>query len=649
MCGIAGIVSANINENINLELIEKMTNSLVHRGPDGYGIFHDRGVSFGHRRLSIIDIDGGHQPMSSEDQNVTVTYNGEIYNFQKIRKELQGLGCQFKTRSDTEVILHCYQKWGIESVKRFNGMFAFALWDSYKRRLYLVRDRMGVKPLYWTKINNKLVFASELKAILLNPEFNREVNLNALSSYLTFRQAVGEMTFFNGVKKLMPGHYMIYENGNISIKKYYELPIRENNEDLGEDYYMEGVEDLLNNSIKNRMISDVPLGAFLSGGLDSSILVALMSQMSKHKIKTFSIGYQDNDYNEAEFAHLVSKYCNTNHTEILITHNDYLDQWQELIEHRDTPLSIPHEVPLYQMSKILKKDITVVLSGEGADELFGGYGRVQRSPMDWKKIAFFRKLLSPLISDKISKYSQNNSLASLLSIDSHIKHFFHIYNWVPFHEKLDLFTKEVNHILLEDKITIDTFSKTFKKTEHIDPYDQILHVFQKIHLSCLLERLDMMTMATSVEARVPFVDDHELLEFVIHMPFHYKIKWNSKLSKIRALFYSSFKVSEWLDTNKYLLRMLGAKVLPSKIAFRKKLGFPTPLDNWFETGMINLAKDILLDNMTQRRGIFDIKKLEQYLINKQNIPYDFYGKKIWMLMNIELWFRKFFPSNYKAY
>jgi len=644
MCGIAGISSANQNDLIDKQLVEDMIDLLVHRGPDGYGTYHDKGISLGHRRLSIIDIEGGPQPMSSEDGGITVTYNGEIYNFQTLRKELQSLGCSFKSQSDTEVIIHAYAKWGIDAIQRFNGMFAFGLWDRHQRRLLLVRDRMGVKPLYWAKIGSRLIFASEVKAILSYPGFERRANLDALSSYLTFRQPIEDLTFFQGIEKILPGHYLVFQNGQLTTSEYYKLPINDNHQDLGEDYYLEGISDLLCKSVKSHMISDVPLGAFLSGGLDSSLLVAFMANMNKDPIKTFSIGYQEDEYNEEEFARIVSQHCHTDHHQILLSHNDYLDRWQKLIQHRDAPLSIPHEVALYQMSVELKKDITVVLSGEGADELFGGYGRVQRSPLDWKKISFARKILTPSIANLLAKNAKKGSVISLLGLESHMEHFFHVYNWMPFQEKWNLFTKETSEVLEKDKRTIEIFRNIFDKTKHIDPYDQILHVFQKIHLSCLLERLDMMSMAASVEARVPFVDDHKLLEFVIQIPFHYKIKWNSNLSRTRALFHSSFEISEWLDTNKYLLRKLGSRLLPDKIAFRKKLGFPTPLDKWFEKGMIDFAKEILLDNMTHSRGIFDIAKIEQYLNNQQNLPYDFYGKKVWMLTNIELWFRHFFKN-----
>jgi len=460
MCGIAGIFSSDLNETIDKGLIQNMTNVLAHRGPDGSGSFHDKGISLGHRRLSIIDVEGGHQPMSSEDDMITITYNGEIYNFETLRKELLDLGCNFRTKSDTEVIIQAYLQWGIEAIDRFNGMFAFGLWDRREKRLLLVRDRMGVKPLYWAKVGQRLIFASEVKAILSYPGFERRANLDALSSYLTFRQPVEDLTYFDGIEKLLPGHYMVYQNGELTTTEYYKLPVNENNQDFGEDYYLEGISDLLSKSVKSHMISDVPLGAFLSGGLDSSLLVALMAKMNKEPVKTFTIGYQEDEYNEAEFAHIVSQHCHTDHHQISLSQNDYLDRWQKLIQHRDAPLSIPHEVPLYQMSLELKKEITVVLSGEGADELFGGYGRVQRSPLDWQKISFARKILTPAIANLLAKNAKKGSLMSLLSIENHMEHFFHVYNWIPFQEKWNLFTKEALKFWIKIKELLE-FSEIF--------------------------------------------------------------------------------------------------------------------------------------------------------------------------------------------
>ena len=640
MCGITGIVSSN-NQNIEKQLVYDMTNLISHRGPDGHGYYFDKGVGFGHRRLSIIDIEGGHQPMSDIEKSIWITYNGEIYNFIDLKNQLIQKGYEFRTNCDTEVIIYAYKEWGEDVFSHLNGMFALAIWDSNNKKLVLARDRRGVKPLYWSMIGSKLIFSSEVKSIISNPGFKKVANIDAISSYLTFRQAIGDLTFFKGVEKLLPGHYLVYRNGDLKVNKYYDLPINNNKEDLGFKYYMEGVHEKLEYSVKQRMMSDVPLGAYLSGGLDSSLLVAIMSNYSSSKVKTFSIGYDENEYNEGEYAKIVSIHCNTDHNQIKILKQDYLDNWIKLINHKSAPLSIPHEVPLYKMSVELKKYITVVLSGEGADELFGGYGRVQRSPMDWKKIKFIRNILGSSLSKLLIKKFPKNSIINELKNSTHRDQFLSVYNWMPLEQKWDLFSDEISDQINNDEKTLGIVDDIFKKTRDINPYDRILHFFEKIHLDCLLDRLDMMSMAASVESRVPFVDDHELVDFVTNVPFKYKMVWNSLLDRFKALFYSSANASEVLDTNKFILRKTGAQLLPKEIAYRKKLGFPTPLDNWFKTGLINYAREILLDQSAIDRNIFNNEKMEKFLTSNENLPYDFYGKKIWMLMNVELWYRDF--------
>lgn len=644
MCGIVGIASKSGDNNIPAGLVEKMNDLISHRGPDGSGIFFGEGFSMGHKRLSIIDLAGGAQPMLNSDQSIVVSYNGEIYNYRTLRDQLEKEGHRFRTESDTEVLLHGYEQWGMDLVMELEGMFAFALWEKNKRRLILARDRLGVKPLYWTLVNDQLIFASEIKSILACPNVERRANPDAISSYLTFRQSVGDQTFFQGIERLSPGHYLIFENGLLKKIKYFELPLNQNEEDLGENFYLEKTTELLRESISKRMMSDVPLGAFLSGGLDSSLLVASMSKERSDPVKTFSIGYDVDGYNEGKFAKIASEHCKSSHHEIKLKQKDFFDEWSSLIQKRDTPLSIPHEIPLYQMSKELKKHITVVLSGEGADELFGGYGRVQRSPMDWKKVVFAKKILGSSIVEGMARRFPKSHYFRQFEKISHMDHFFNAYNWIPFEEKWDLFSNDFNDQIQKDKKTIGFFSQIFDEIQHIDPYDRVLHVFEKVHLSCLLERLDMMTMAASVEARVPFVDNQELLEFVIKMPFKYKIRWKSIFSRARATVHSSFKCSDWLDTNKYLLRKIGSSYLPPEIAYRKKLGFPTPLDIWMKGDMKKMAKEVLLDPASVRRGVFNSQKIEMLLNNTQKLPYDFYGKKIWMLMNVEIWLQNFFKD-----
>jgi asparagine synthase (glutamine-hydrolysing) len=316
----------------------------------------------------------------------------------------------------------------------------------------------------------------------------------------------------------------------------------------------------------------------------------------------------------------------------------------QLVRQKDAPLSIPHEIALFQMSIELKKHITVVISGEGADELFGGYGRVQRSPFDYKKISFVNKYVPDILRKRVIKLlGAGRNADKWLSIKTHMEHFFSVYNWVPFEEKWSIFTDEVNNELNFDKSIMNEWESIFDYVESGNVYDRVLYIFEKMHLSCLLDRLDTMTMAASVEARVPFVD-HELVEFVSAIPVKYKLRWRSPLHALRGLSVDSFKSSEWLDESKYILRTFSKDYLPPQISSRKKLGFPVPLDSWIKNGMINSAKEILLDPRSSKRGIFRSNRLEFLLSNPQKLDYDFWGKKVWMLMNVELWFREFIDS-----
>jgi asparagine synthase (glutamine-hydrolysing) len=592
----------------------RMRESLRHRGPDDSGLHVQGSLGFGFRRLSVIDLKGGHQPMIDDDTGATLVYNGEVYNYRELRNELETMGHQFKTESDTEVVLRSYLEWGMEAVKRFVGQFAFALWDPRSEELFLVRDRLGIKPLYWTHAGDEILFSSEIKAFLQHPDFKAEADLDAVSSYLTFRQAVWDLCFFKGVNKVLPGHSVVISSRGVSDQAYWKLPVPQPDESLDEDGYLERVDELLNRAIRRCMISDVPLGTYLSGGLDSSLLTAILSNHYPGPLKTFSIGYADIDYDEGKYAREVSRYLHTQHLHLICPRQAYEDDWTKLIRLRDAPLSIPHEIALYHLSVEMKKSVTVAISGEGADELFGGYGRVLRSPLDWKKTAWWRK-------------------------QSHMDHFFDVYHWMPFAEKWRLMTEDARRAIDHDARTISVFEKLFASLMGADPYDRILHIFQKIHLGCLLDRLDAMSMGAGVEARVPFVD-HELIEFVINMPLRYKLRWKSSLSQLRAITKPAAEVSEWLDINKYLLRELGDRLLPKSISWRKKLGFPTPLDEWFRTGLLQSARDLLLDKTSRERGIFDHEAMAQLLAGHQHLPYDFYGKKVWMLMNVELWFRE---------
>ena len=640
MCGIAGIINFHLNQ-LDSGPIKKMTESIFHRGPDDCGYFINQNVAFGFRRLSIIDLEHGHQPMEVKNGKYVIVYNGEIYNFKDLRKQLISSGYVFKTNCDTEVVLNSYIHWGKNCLHKFNGMFAFAIYDKEKNNVFFARDRLGIKPLYFSLVENTLLFGSEMKAILNHPKFLRSANLESISSYITFRYPHGDSPVFNGIKRLMPGHYMYFNNQGANISKYWEIPFFEKKEDFGEKFYLDKTEELLSKAVERRMVSDVPLGALLSGGLDSSLIVANMTKHSPERIKTYSIGFDSDGYDESYYAKMVADYCDVEHSSLVLGQSDYLDQLTKTIVQKDAPLSIPHEVALFNICEELKKHTTVVISGEGADELFGGYGRVQRSPMDYKKIRFVKNFFpKSLHKPLLSVFGAGDKIDDWMSINNHMEHFFSVYNWMPFKEKWSIFSDASLDLINHDKSNIDFWETDFRKVSGGNIYDRILYLFEKNHLVCLLDRLDSMSMAASVEARVPFVD-HELVEFASSIPIKYKLKWKSPFHQFKSIFSNSFEASEHLDHSKYILRKLGMKSLPLEISARRKKGFPVPLDSWINNGMIKHAKEILLDDKTNSRGIFNQTKLENLLNDKQKLDYDFWGKKVWMLMNIEIWHREF--------
>jgi len=641
MCGIVGIIS--FKSPIDKSSIDAMNSAQFHRGPDDGGTFFDQHVAFGFRRLSILDLSNfGHQPMQSYDGRYILVFNGEIYNYKSIRAILVNKGYKFKSNSDSEVVLNSYIEWGQRCLEKFQGMFSIAVYDKMNSNVFIARDRLGVKPLYYSVVKGRVIFASEVKSLLAYPGLERQVNMEAISSYLTFRYPYSDLSVFEGIFRLTPGHFANININGMKISQYWQLPYfkERDKEDLGENFYLEKVESLLESAVSKRLISDVPLGALLSGGLDSSLIVAMMAKKTNN-LRTYSIGFNNEGYDEYKFAKIVSDYFGTNHHSLNLTEEEYFSQLTTTIVQKDAPLSIPHEIALLNISKELKKHTTVVISGEGADELFGGYGRVQRSPMDYKKISFIRNYFPRNSHHTLFKlFGAKSHSSQWLKSSSEAEHFFSVYNWMPFEEKWSLFSEDTMNTINHDRKNIDFWVSDFQKLEGVSFYDKILYLFEKNHLTCLLDRLDSMSMAASVEARVPFVD-HELVEFVSKIPIHYKLKWKSKFHKYRAIFRNSFEASEQMDDSKYLLRKLGQKILPKEIPNRKKTGFPVPLDSWINSGMIKYTKEILLDDKSKSRGLYNFKKLEKLLNHKQNLDYDFWGKKVWMMLNIEIWHQEF--------
>lgn len=641
MCGIFGKIYNKPIKNHNKDKFYEALNLLEHRGPDNYGAIFKKKFSFGHRRLSIIDLsDEANQPFLSSDGLVSIIFNGEIYNFKELRTELSPK-YKFQTDSDTEVLLNLYYEYGIECLNKLIGMFSVAIYDERYDTSYLVRDRLGIKPLYYFYYKNEITFSSEIKSILHFENYTFLPNEDAISSYLSFRYPILNDTFFKDIQSLPSGHFIKVKDGKISIHEYWNAKdqFKKQEDSKSEDYYIDKLRDILFSSIKYRMISDVPIGAFLSGGVDSSIITAVMAQESSSPIKTFTIGFEEEGYNEFHYAKIVASQYKTNHHEIILSGENYIDKMEELISFKDAPLSVPNEVPLHMMSQELKKHITVVLSGEGADEIFGGYGRIFRSPHDYKR---FKELeLGDFSENEKSVFLKNfRKKYDSKTFDSELEHFYSLYSYCNIIDKNKLCNRKIINNQYENRMK-NIFEGLFKELDDSSYYNKMMYAFEKIHLQGLLNRVDMSTMSTSVEARVPFVD-HRLVEFAFSIPVKYKLKWKSQESKIKSKLMMSDKISENYDIPKYLLKKAYEKDLNSKVLYRKKMGFPVPLNNWFGGSFNNYAREILLDKITIDRGQLNNKNIYKILSSKDLLNNHSLAMKIWMLINVELFNRKYF-------
>jgi len=603
MCGITGIYSVNSIKNIQ-DRILRMNASIIHRGPDSAGFYHDNNLALGHRRLSIIDTrEVSNQPMHSNKGSWHIVFNGEIYNFEEIRQHLK---YNFKTNSDTEVILAAVEERGLSwFIEQANGMFAFALYNSETKHMSLVRDRLGIKPLYYYNDGENLIFSSEIKAILSSGLVDAEFNEEAVDEYLANRYVRTPYTFFENIFQVNPGTYLsIKKDLTVIENKYWDIPQNFNmSKNYNEPEILKKLDTELNKAIKYRLIADVPLGTYLSGGVDSSLITGITALNNTEKLNTYTIGFEE--VNEFEYSKIIANKYRTDHHEILMKKEDYISNWERLINFKDAPLGVPNEIPLAVMSSKLKEKITVVLSGEGADELMGGYGRIYRSPFD---------------------YSNENPKEAFYD------YFISKYDYVPRDMRDQLINTPINYRKEFDTELRASFDANSNE-------ESIFKFFHKYHVKGLLQRVDMTTMQTSVEARVPFLD-HNLIEFAYNsIPYDLKLRWINEESKKQAKSMNSDQYSETLDTPKYLLRKLSYEYLPKEIVERKKVGFPVPLTEWFENLEI-LAKELLPKANWLKAGVVND------LIEKSRTETRS-GQILWMFVNIEIFKRTYFNKQWK--
>lgn len=636
MCGIAGIFASSAPPEMLKAVGMRMAAQLRHRGPDGQGVVvrrqpDGRNVLLAHSRLSINDLTvAGAQPMALADGSLWVVFNGEIYNFLELRAELERCGYLFRSRCDTEVILAAWRQWGLKSLERFTGMWAIALWDERDGTFLLSRDRLGVKPLYLSRAEGTLYFGSEPKVIVEQMGAAPRVNLRALSDYLSYRQALAGDTFFEGIESLEPGTCLLIRGGHESIYRYWDLPAVHERCDPGETAVRQETARLLDSAVALRLVADVPVGAYLSGGLDSSALVAQMARQHSERVKTFTIGFAEYAFNEFEFANEVARHLETEHHEILLQPDRYFADMEQMVRIKDAPLAVPNEIALYVLSRTLKQHVTVVLSGEGADELFGGYGRIFRSAGDYLRVAAAGGIAGLDTASRINMVEKYGTCDWRSPVD----HFLDQYSYMSFAAKEELLSPAVLTALGQDPHRRNFFESMFTRLGELDLHDVYMWVFQKVHLQGLLARLDSATMAASVEGRVPFVD-HRLIEYVSALPLHYKMRWRSDAAQRDAHILNSAQISERYDTTKYLLRELMRDNLPSRVLARPKVGFPVPLGNWLAGPLRALAQERLLSSDARSRSLFRPEALQKCINGGDHSPAN--GLRVWMLLNVEAW------------
>ena len=636
MCGIAGLVSRDGLAPQSRARALAMRDTLVHRGPDEAGLTGDGHALLAHRRLSIVDLTSGQQPLSNEDGSVWVSFNGEIYNHADVRRELEAHGHVYRTRSDTETIVHAYEQWGDECIHRFRGMFAFALWDAPKRRLLLVRDRLGIKPLYWAMSGETLLFASEIKALFASGLIDPVANESALPELLSTRYIAGCDTLFRGVHKLLPGHLLVFEHGDVRIRQYWDIPTGRPegrpcssgraDVPLRRDVVAEFLA-LLQKSIRLRLMSDVPLGMFLSGGIDSSAVAALMARMIDRPLKTFSVAFEERACNELDYAREVARAIGAEAHEVVIDDRDFFRALPKLVWHEDEPIAHPSSVPLYFVSALARQHVTVVLTGEGSDELLAGYGKYPRIAWNWRAGTIYERMVPraarqaiadgvvPYVPGRIGRYARRSFLAMDRTPQSM---FLDNFAAIRLGDQRQLLAER----LRSSANALDAYAASMAYFDlpavQSTLLDRLLYADTKTYLVELLMKQDQMSMATSIESRVPFLD-HKLVEFAASLP-------------------DEWKLAGW--TTKHVLREAMRGLLPPSILKRPKMGFPVPFATWVRGPWNSIARDVLLDRRTRQRGILEPAAIDR-LLSEHAAGRTEGGDRLWTLMNLELWYRTF--------
>ena len=625
MCGICGIFYTDRTRRVERGPLAAMNDRIVHRGPDDDGFFLDGNVGLAMRRLSIIDVKTGHQPIANEDENLWIVYNGELYNHQELRKDLESRGHRYRTKSDTETIVHLYEEYGRDCVKYLRGMFAFAIWDRRGQHLFIARDRLGIKPLYYRFDGQTLLFGSEIKTILAFPGVRPEFNRTTLAEYLAFGYIPEPETMYAGINKLLPGHVMeIGEAGSPQISSYWDLQVKADSPARARSYYVERYRELLESCVSSHLMSDVPLGVFLSGGLDSSAVAALTTKIRKEPIETFAVGYGEEKFSELPFARQVAQHIGSKHHEVRLGRDEFFETLPRLIWHEDEPIVWPSSVSLYFVARLARERVTVVLTGEGSDETLAGYTRYAWTLLNARMDRVYRTLGPRFVRDLVRKGIQAGPLSA--SLYRKLEHTFLVRDgasWPSFYfdNFYSAFSAAEQAELLTDDARQrggDAYAGSMQhwSASSGDLLHRLLYTDIKTYLVELLMKQDQMSMAASIESRVPFLD-HELVEFTASIPAQYD--------------------TEGL-AGKFILKSAVEDILPHDIVYRQKMGFPTPWAFWLAGPQLDDLERLLLEPRTRERGYFK-SDIVQRLFAEHRAGRRDHGNRIWRLLNLELWER----------
>jgi asparagine synthase (glutamine-hydrolysing) len=632
MCGICGVFNFDREQHVSGDVLEQMNRQLVHRGPDDAGSYISGNIGLAMRRLSIVDLQSGHQPLPNEDETIWLVFNGEIYNHKKLRHDLEERGHRYRTHSDTETIVHLYEEHGRQCVNYLGGMFAFAIWDSRRRTLLIARDRLGIKPLYFLHTNERLLFGSEIKALLVHPGVRPALNRSALPEFLAFGYLSGSRTMFQEIRKLLPAQTLeIDETGRETISTYWDVPLHEKEEGRSSKYYVSRYRELLEETVRDHLMSDVPLGMFLSGGIDSSAIAALMAKARKEPIESFAVGYDEEDYSELPYARIVANHIGSVHREIRVGREDFFGALPRLIWHEDEPLVWPSSISLYFVARLARERVKVVLTGEGSDETLGGYRRYTWTLWNSRAGKLYGKLMPASvrrrIRDQIRSSDHLNGTVRRRVGHTFLGRDFDDWNSFYFDNFYAAFAESDQRELLVNNKNGSTGSSYTDSLSYWAQsrgalLDRLLYTDIKTYLVELCMKQDQMSMAASIESRVPFLD-HVLVEFAASIPARFKTRGLS---------------------GKLILKTAVKDLLPKEIIYRRKMGFPTPLASWLLGPQLESLEETLVGTRAINRGIFRREAIERIFAEHRANHRD-HSDRIWRLLNLEIWHRVFVDSD----